>query len=98
ATGGVRLLRYVGIHDSGRLINPMLVEGQVHGGIVHGIGNALFEYMRYDAACQPLSTTFADYLMPTSTEIPRLEIMFKESLTPSNPLGAKGVGEVGTVC
>ena len=98
ATGGVRLLRYVGIHDSGRLINPMLVEGQVHGGIVHGIGNALFEYMRYDAACQPLSTTFADYLLPTSTEIPRLEIMFKQSPTPSNPLGAKGVGEVGTVC
>jgi aerobic carbon-monoxide dehydrogenase large subunit len=98
ATGGISLLRYVAIQDSGRLINPMIVEGQVHGGIVHGIGNSLFEYMRYDDAGQPLSTTFADYLLPTSTEIPHLEIMFKESPTATNPLGVKGVGEVGTIC
>jgi aerobic carbon-monoxide dehydrogenase large subunit len=65
---------------------------------VHGIGNSLFEYMRYDDAGQPLSTTFADYLLPTSTEIPHLEIMFKESPTATNPLGVKGVGEVGTIC
>ena len=65
----VTLLRYVAIHDSGRLINPMIVEGQVHGGIVHGIGNALFERMRYDEAGQPLSTTFSDYLLPASTDV-----------------------------
>lgn len=97
-TGGVRLLRYVAILDSGRLINPLIVEGQVHGGIVHGIGNALFEYMRYDENAQPLSTTFADYLLPTSTEIPQLEILFMESPSATNPLGVKGVGEVGTIC
>jgi aerobic carbon-monoxide dehydrogenase large subunit len=97
-TGAVRLLRYVAMLDSGRLINPMIVEGQIHGGIVHGIGNALFEYMRYDENGQPLSTTFADYLLPTSTEIPHLELLFMESASTTNPLGVKGVGEVGTLC
>jgi carbon-monoxide dehydrogenase large subunit len=96
-TGGVTLLRYVAMQDSGRLVNPLIVEGQVHGGIVHGIGNALFEYMRYDENAQPTSTTFADYLLPTSTEIPHLEIMFMESPSATNPLGVKGVGEVGTI-
>ena len=69
----------------------------MHGGIVHGIGNALFEYMRDDDNGQPLSTTFADYLLPTSTEIPHLEILFMESPSATNPLGVKGVGEVGTI-
>jgi carbon-monoxide dehydrogenase large subunit len=96
-TGGVTLLRYVAMQDSGRLVNPMIVEGQVHGGIVHGIGNALFEYMRYDENAQPLTTTFADYLLPTSTEIPHLQILFMESPSVTNPLGVKGVGEVGTI-
>ncbi len=96
-TGGVTLLRYVAIQDSGRLVNPLIVEGQVHGGIVHGIGNALFEYMRYDENAQPISTTFADYLLPTSTEIPHLEVLFMESPSATNPLGVKGVGEVGTI-
>ncbi|MEO8976458.1 MAG: molybdopterin cofactor-binding domain-containing protein, partial [Casimicrobiaceae bacterium] len=82
---------------SGRLVNPLIVEGQVHGGIVHGIGNALFEYMRYDDEAQPTSTTFADYLLVTSTEIPKLEVHFIESPSTTNPLGVKGVGEVGTV-
>jgi carbon-monoxide dehydrogenase large subunit len=75
----------------------MIAEGQVHGGIVHGIGNALFEFMRYDDQGQPLSTTFADYLLPTSTEIPHLELLFVQSPSPSNPLGVKGIGEAGTV-
>lgn len=97
ATGEVRLLRYVAMHDSGNLINPMIAEGQVHGGIVHGIGNALFEYMRYDDQAQPLSTTFADYLMTTATEVPNLQVMFMQSPSPSNPLGVKGVGEAGTI-
>ncbi|HEY1608364.1 MAG TPA: xanthine dehydrogenase family protein molybdopterin-binding subunit [Paraburkholderia sp.] len=96
-TGEVRLLRYVALHDCGRIINPMIAEGQVHGSIVHGIGNALFEFMRYDEQGQPQSTTFADYLLPTSTEIPHLELIFVESPSTTNPLGVKGIGEVGTV-
>ncbi|WP_235610651.1 xanthine dehydrogenase family protein molybdopterin-binding subunit [Bordetella sp. H567] len=96
-TGNVTILRYIALQDCGRLINPLIVEGQVHGGIVHGIGNALFEYMRYDHNAQPLTTTFADYLLPTSTEIPHLELIFTQSPTDTNPLGVKGVGEVGTI-
>jgi carbon-monoxide dehydrogenase large subunit len=96
-TGGVRILRYVAVQDSGRLINPMIAEGQVHGGVVHGIGNALFEWMRYDEAAQPITTTFADYLLPTATEVPNIEVLFHESPSTTNPLGVKGIGEVATV-
>ena len=96
-TGDTRILRYVAVHDSGRLINPMIAEGQVHGGIVHGIGNALFEKMRFDEIAQPLTTTFADYLLPTATEVPRMQVIFVESPSPTNPIGVKGVGETGTI-
>lgn len=96
-TGGVRLLRYVALQDSGRMVNPMIVEGQLHGGIVHGIGNALFEWMGFDENAQPVTTTFADYLLPTATELPAIELLFHESPSPFNPLGVKGVGEGGTV-
>ena len=96
-TGGVKLLRYVAMQDAGRRINPMIVEGQVHGGIAHGIGNAIFEWMGYDEAGQPITTTFADYLLPTAREVPSLETLYKESPSPNNPLGVKGVGEVGVI-
>ena len=96
-TGGVRILRYVAIQDSGRRVNPLIVEGQVHGGIAHGIGNGLFEWMGYDAAGQPVTTTYADYLMPTATELPKFETLYKETPSPHNPLGVKGVGEVGVI-
>jgi carbon-monoxide dehydrogenase large subunit len=96
-TGGITLTRYVALQDSGRLINPTMVEGQLHGGIVHGIGNAMFEFMNYDDEGQPLSTTFADYLLATAPEIPRIELILHESPAPSNPLGVKGVGEGGTI-
>lgn len=96
-TGDVKLLRYVAMHDCGAQINPMIVEGQIHGGIVHGIGNALFEFMRYDEQAQPTSTTLADYLLTTACEVPRLELLFMQSLSPNNPLGVKGVGELGTI-
>ena len=96
-TGGVRILRYVAIHDSGRLINPLIAEGQVHGGVVHGIGNALFEWMRYDDEGQPLTTTFADYLLPAATEMPNIDVCFIESPSPLNPLGVKGIGETATI-
>jgi len=96
-TGGVRILRYLALQDSGRRINPMMVEGQVQGGIAHAIGNALFECMQYDGSGQPLSTTFADYLLPTATDVPVLETLYRETPSPLNPLGVKGVGEAGTI-
>ena len=96
-TGGVRILNYCALQDSGVLINPMLVDGQVQGGVAHGIGNALFEWMGYDDDAQPVTTTFADYLIPTSTEIPMMTTMFKETPSPLNPLGCKGAGEVSTI-
>ena len=96
-TGEVKILRYVALQDSGVLINPMMVEGQVHGGVVHGIGNTFYEWMGYDDAGQPVTTTFADYLLPTATEVPMLETLYKETPSPLNPLGVKGVGEAGTI-
>jgi len=96
-TGGVTILRYFAIQDSGRRVNPLIVEGQVHGGIAHGIGNAMFEWMGYDEAGQPVTTTFADYLLPTATEVPSFQTLYKESPSPHNPLGVKGVGEVGVI-
>ena len=96
-TGGVHVRRVTFAHDCGRMINPRIVEGQVVGGIVHGIGNALFEWMRYGADGQPLTATFADYLLPTATEIPPIEIIHLCSPTPLNPLGIKGVGEAGVI-
>src|SRR5207244_9210124 len=85
------------LQDSGTLINPMIVDGQVHGGLAHGIGNALFEWMGYDDSGQPVTTTFADYLLPTATELPTMTAMFRETPSPLNPLGAKGAGEVSTI-
>jgi aerobic carbon-monoxide dehydrogenase large subunit len=96
-TGAVRILRYIAMQDCGRRVNPLIVEGQVHGGIAHGIGNALFEWMGYDADGQPITTTFADYLLPTATEMPKFETLYKESPSPHNPLGVKGVGEIGVI-
>src|SRR5262247_25345 len=96
-TGWVCIARYVALHDSGTLINPMIVDGQVHGGIAHGIGNALFEWMGYDETGQPVTTTFADYLLPTAREVPRMETIYRQTPSPLNPLGVKGVGEVGTI-
>jgi carbon-monoxide dehydrogenase large subunit len=96
-TGGVRIVRYLAMQDAGRLINPMIVDGQVHGGVAHGIGNAIFEWMGYDEAGQPITTTFADYLLPTAADVPKLQTLYKESPSPHNPLGVKGVGEVGVI-
>jgi carbon-monoxide dehydrogenase large subunit len=96
-TGAVQILNYVALQDSGVLINPMLVTGQVQGGIAHGIGNALYEWMGYDDAAQPVTTTFADYLLPTATEVPTMNTIFTETPSPLNPLGCKGAGEVSTI-
>ena len=96
-TCGVRILRYVVVNDSGRIINPQIVHGQLVGGTAHGIGNALYEWMGYDGEAQPITTTFADYLLPSATEVPNIEVRFTEFPSPLNPLGVKGVGESGCV-
>jgi carbon-monoxide dehydrogenase large subunit len=97
-TGEVRILRYVIVHDCGRVLNPMLLEGQIVGGLAQGIGNALLEEIVYDDAGQMLTTSFLDYLMPSATEMPaELLIDHRETLSPRNPLGVKGAGEAGTI-
>jgi carbon-monoxide dehydrogenase large subunit len=96
-TGGVKILRYVLVNDSGRVINPQIVEGQLLGGTAHAIGNALYEWMGYDQQAQPVTTTFADYLMLSATEMPHIEVKLAEYPSPLNPLGVKGVGESGCV-
>ena len=96
-TGGVRITRYLVVNDSGRLINPMIVEGQIIGGVAHGIGNALFEWMGYDDTGQPVTTTFAEYLLPTAPVVPNVEIIHHETPSTVNPLGVKGVGEAGVI-
>jgi carbon-monoxide dehydrogenase large subunit len=96
-TGGIKLLRYVVVDDCGRQINPMVVHGQVVGGIVHGLGNALLEKMIYDETAQPLSTNFGEYLLPLASDVPDFEIHHTETPSPLNPLGVKGAGEGGTL-
>jgi len=96
-TGAVRILRYTVAHDSGRLINPLVVDGQVEGGVAHGVGNAFFEWMRYDESAQPLTTTFADYLLPVAADVPAVTLAHLETPSPLNPLGLKGAGEGGTI-
>jgi carbon-monoxide dehydrogenase large subunit len=96
-TGGVKLLAYTVAHDSGNIINPLIVDGQVQGGVAHGIGNALFEWMKYDADAQPLTTSFQDYLLPAAPDVPGCTIEHVETPNPLNPLGVKGAGEGGTI-
>jgi carbon-monoxide dehydrogenase large subunit len=96
-TGSVRILRYVVVSDCGNQINPMVVEGQILGGVVHGIGNALLERMTYDENAQAISTSFAEYVMAGAVELPRIELLSVCSPSPLNPLGVKGVGECGVI-
>jgi carbon-monoxide dehydrogenase large subunit len=96
-TGGVTLGRYTIAHDSGTIINPLIVDGQVQGGTAHGIGNALFERMHYDNDANPLTTTFQDYLLPSAPDVPGCEIVHVETPNPLNPIGVKGAGEGGTI-
>ena len=97
ATGQVEIERFVVVEDAGRLINPMIVEGQIHGGVAQGIANALYENVVYDDAGNLLTGSLADYLVPTMSEIPRIEIQHLETLTEASVTGAKGVGEGGTI-
>ncbi|WP_093348241.1 aerobic carbon-monoxide dehydrogenase large subunit [Pseudonocardia ammonioxydans] len=98
ATAEIRILRYAVVHDCGHLINPMVVEGQIHGGVAQGIGGALYERMAYDEGGQLLNASFMDFLMPYVTEIPDgIEIDHLETPSPLNPLGIKGAGEAGVI-
>jgi carbon-monoxide dehydrogenase large subunit len=96
-TLAVRILRYVVVNDSGRIINPLIVEGQIVGGVAHAIGNSLLEHMQYDAGANPLTTTLADYLLPGSMDVPNIEVTCVEYPSTINPIGVKGVGESGCV-
>jgi len=95
--GSVRIEHYAVVHDCGVVVNPMLVEGQIVGGTVQGIGGALFEEMTYDGEGQPLTSTFVDYLLPTACEAPSMQLIHQHSPSPLNPLGVKGVGEGGPI-
>ena len=96
-TGRVELVRMVACDDAGTILNPLVVDGQVHGGLAQGIAQALFEEVRYDDDGNPLTGTFIDYAMPSAAELPSFERVAMETPTPMNPLGAKGIGESGTI-
>ena len=95
--GAVKILKYVAVHDAGRILNPMLAEGQIHGGLAQGLGQALMEGMEFTPEGQPLTGSFMDYAMPKAQDMPDLTLDTFETLSPLNPLGAKGIGELPTV-
>ena len=96
-TGETTLLRMIAVDDCGNIINPLIVEGQVHGGLAQGIGQAMFEEVVYDEDGQPVTASFMDYVMPRAADLPAFELDRTVTPTPVNPLGAKGVGEAGTI-
>ena len=96
-TGRVELLRHVAVDDCGRVLNPLLVAGQQHGGIAQGAAQALFEEVVYDDDGNPLTGNLMDYAMPSAAELPSFEASNTQTPTPLNPLGAKGIGESGTI-
>lgn len=96
-TGHVELQRLIACDDAGRILNPLIVDGQVHGGLAQGAAQALFEEVRYDEDGNPLTATFIDYAIPSAAEFPMFERVEMETPTPINPLGAKGIGESGTI-
>ena len=96
-TGQVELLRHVAVDDCGFVLNPLIVAGQQHGGIAAGVGQALFEEIRYDEDGNPLTATFMDYLFPSAADFPSFEASSTETLSPLNPMGFKGIGEAATI-
>ena len=94
----IKILKYVTVEDCGTMLNPLVVEGQIHGGVSMGIGNAYYEKLHYDDNGQLLNASLADYLIPGSTEMPhRIETYHMNTPAPNNELGTKGVGEAGTI-
>jgi carbon-monoxide dehydrogenase large subunit len=93
----VEIKRYLVVHDCGVVINPMILEGQIHGGVAQGIGNAFYEQLVWDENGQLLNASFMDYLLPTADTMPRIETDHVETPSPLNPLGIKGAGEAGAI-
>src|ERR1700741_4275229 len=96
-TGKTSFVNFVAADDFGRLINPMVVEGQVHGGLAQGIGQALLEHAVYDSNGQPITASFMDYTMPRADDLPSFKLSHTTTLCPGNPLGIKGCGEAGAI-
>jgi carbon-monoxide dehydrogenase large subunit len=96
-TGRVSIPRFLVVHDCGRMLNPVLVEGQIHGGVAQGLGSALYERLHYDARAHLLTQTLTEYAMPPASELPSIEVGHRETPTPLNPLGAKGMAEGGAI-
>jgi CO/xanthine dehydrogenase Mo-binding subunit len=93
----LKIEKFVVVHDCGRVINPMILEGQVHGGVAQGIGNAWYEQLVYDENGQLLNGSFMDFLLPTALDVPPIEVGHEETPSPLNPLGVKGAGEAGAI-
>ncbi|MEP7011611.1 MAG: xanthine dehydrogenase family protein molybdopterin-binding subunit [Acidobacteriota bacterium] len=93
----VEIKKYVVVHDCGRVINPLLVDGQVHGGVAQGIGNAWYEQLVFDENGQMMNASFMDFLLPTALDVPRVDVGHEETISPLNPLGTKGAGEAGAI-
>ena len=96
-TGRVEIVDYIAVSDAGRLINPLIVEGQIHGGVAQGVGGALYEELVYDEHGQPRAQSLLEYTMPNAEQIPAMRIATLATPSPLNPLGVKGVGEGGTL-
>jgi CO/xanthine dehydrogenase Mo-binding subunit len=93
----IDIKRYVAVEDCGTVLNPLILDGQIHGGVSLGIANSYYEQLIFDDAGQLLNASFADYLVPSSTEIPRMELGHEVTKSPLNPIGSKGAGEAGTI-
>jgi carbon-monoxide dehydrogenase large subunit len=96
-TGSVKILRYVVVHDCGRIINPMIVDGQIQGGVAHGISDCLYENLQYDREGQLLTTSYLTYLLPTACDVPSVHVQHMEIPSTLNPIGVRGAGESGTI-
>ena len=93
----LKIKKYVVVHDCGKVINPMILAGQIHGGVAQGIGNAIYEQLVYDESGQLTNASFMDYLLPTANDVPKIESDHIETPSPLNPLGVKGAGEAGAI-
>jgi CO/xanthine dehydrogenase Mo-binding subunit len=93
----VQIKKYVVVHDCGRVINPLILDGQIHGGVAQGIGNAFYEQLVFDDNGQLLNASFMDFLLPTALDVPHIDIGHHETPSPLNPLGIKGAGEAGAI-
>ncbi|MFN2188364.1 MAG: xanthine dehydrogenase family protein molybdopterin-binding subunit, partial [Candidatus Promineifilaceae bacterium] len=96
-TMDVDIQQYVVVHDAGRVINPLILDGQIQGGVAQGVGNAFYEKLAFDEGGQMLNASFMDYLLPTALDVPRINVGHKETPSPLNPLGVKGAGEAGAI-